>query len=435
MTILTIPAGKEMMRIFDIEWWNEIFQSLARNKRRSIFTAMGVVWGTFMLVLLLGTGIGLSGIITGEMGNTASNTTFMFPQQTSIPYKGMKSGRWWHMRYSDVEQLRKLPEVRLAGALGPTRGLKLVFNSVTHDSYTTAYDLDFQTIDGIKAVEGRLLNRIDMTRRRKVCLVPERMAARLDYGRPVTGKTVQIGNTCFTIVGTYRKTNQMLYMTDPDRTVIIPYTTDNYIFSGGSLYVSTIAVTADKDADISEIEGRCKKVISENHLVSPDDDKALFSFNARRMMDKIQGLFSGVIFLTWFVGAGTLLAGIIGISNIMLIIVRERRQEIGVRRALGARPGEIISQVIAESTVLALTAGICGMVAAIAIQGVMDKVLLPVILQNINIGGPVSDYTLQLPFGTAMLAFAIILAGSLAAGILPAYKAITISAVDALREE
>lgn len=424
-----------MIRIFDIEWWNEIFQSLARNRRRSIFTALGVVWGTFMLVLLLGTGMGLSEIITGEMGDAASNTTFMFPMQTSVPYKGMKSGRWWNMRYSDVEQLRGLPEVSKAGALGPTRGLPLIYGAVSHDSYTAAYDLDFQVIDGIKAVEGRLLNRIDMVQRRKVCLVPESMALRIDYGRPVIGKTVRIGNTCFTIVGIYRKANSMLYMTNPDRTVIIPYTTDNYIFSGGSLYVNTIAVTAENDADITEIEKKCRKVISENHLVSPDDEKAMYSFNARRMLDKVHGLFAGVIFLTWFVGAGTLLAGIIGISNIMLIIVRERRQEIGVRRALGARPGEIIGQILAESSVLSLTAGVIGMVTAIAAQGVMDKLLLPVILQNMNVGGAVSGYTLQLPFGTALLAFTIILAGSLAAGILPAYKAINISAVDALREE
>lgn len=424
-----------MIRVFDIEWWNEIFQSLGRNKRRSIFTALGVVWGTFMLVLLLGVGMGLSDIIVGEMADNASNTVFMFPQQTSVPYKGMKSGRWWNMRYSDVEELANLPDVKTAGAIGPTRGYKLIYNSTAHDSYTAAYDLGFQTIDGIQASEGRLLNRIDMTGRRKVCLIPKAMAERIAPGNSMIGEAVKLGNTYFTVAGTYVKTNQMFNMTNPDRTVIIPYTTDNYIFSRGSLYVMTVAVTGDDDADLSKIEHECRKVISENHLVSPDDDKAIYSFNAKELLDKIKGLFNGVIFLTWFVGAGTLLAGIIGISNIMLIIVRERRQEIGVRRALGAKPKEIIGQVLAESAVLSLTAGVLGMTMAVLVQGVLDKFLLPLILQQAYIEDMSHLYTLQLPFGTALLAFGLILTGSLAAGILPAYKAITISAVDALREE
>ena len=424
-----------MARFFDIEWWNEIFQSLGRNKRRSIFTALGVVWGTFMLILLLGVGMGLSDIIVGEMADNASNTAFMFPQQTSIPYKGMKSGRWWNMRYSDVEEISGLRGVKIAGALGPTRNLKLIYGSTSHDSYTAAYDRGFQDIDGIRASEGRLLNKIDMKEKRKVCLVPQEMAPRIDNGNSIIGKNVKLGNTYFTVVGTYVKTNQMFMMTNPDRTVIIPYTTDNYLFSSGSLYVNAVAVTGNEDADLSDIEDACRRVISENHLVSPDDDKAIYSFNAKEMLDKIKGLFSGVIFLTWFVGAGTLLAGIIGISNIMLIIVRERRQEIGVRRALGAKPKEIISQVLAESTVLSLIAGITGMTLAVLVQGVLDKTLLPVILQDTYMSGMISSYTLQLPFGTALLSFGLILAGSLLAGILPAYKAIKINAVDALREE
>lgn len=424
-----------MIKFFDIEWWNEIFQSLGRNKRRSFFTALGVVWGTFMLILLLGVGMGLSDIIVGEMADNANNTTYIIPNQTSVPYKGMKSGRWWNLRYNDIEEFSRLPEVQLAGALGPTRNFKLVYGSVSHDSYTAAYDLGFQTIDGIQAAEGRLFNQIDMKEKRKVCLVPKEMAPRINSGKSIIGEAVKLGNTYFTVVGTYVKVNMTFTMTDPDRTVLIPYTTDNYLFSNGSMFVTVAAVNGSMNADIAGIESGCKEIISRNHLVSPDDDKALYMFNSKEILDKIKGLFNGVIFLTWFVGAGTLLAGIIGISNIMLIIVRERRQEIGVRRALGAKPREIIGQVLAESTVLSLMAGVFGMTAAVLMQGVLDKTLLPVILQDTYMKDMVMMYTFQLPFGTALLAFGIIMAGSLAAGILPAYKAISINAVDALREE
>lgn len=424
-----------MIRIFDIEWWNEIFQSLGRNKRRSFFTAMGVVWGTFMLILLLGVGMGLSDIIIGEMADNATNTTYIVTNQTSIPYKGMKSGRWWNLRYSDIEEMSKLPQVQTAGGLGPTRPFKLIYGATAHDSYTAAYDLGFQAIDGIQASEGRILNQIDMKEKRKVCLVPKEMAPRIIQGGSVIGKEVRLGNTYFTVVGTYTKSNMTFVMTDPDRTVIIPYTTDNYLFSQGTSYVSVATINARINADISKIEDGCRQIIAKNHLVSPEDDKAMYMFNSKEILDKIKGLFNGVIFLTWFVGGGTLLAGIIGISNIMLIIVRERRQEIGVRRALGAKPKEIIGQVLSESTVLSLIAGIIGMTAAVLGQGILDKTLLPVILQEAYMGELISRYTFQLPFGTALLAFGIILAGSLAAGILPAYKAVKINAVDALREE
>ena len=422
-----------MIRIFDIEYWNEIFQSIGRNRRRSIFTALGVVWGTFMLVLLLGVGIGLSDITVGEMADNASNSLFLYSSQTSVPYKGMKSGRWWNIRYGDVEEMADLPEVKIAGALGPTRNFKLIHGSTAYDSYTAAYDLGMQEIDGISAYEGRIFNSIDIRERRKVCLVPKSMADRIGGGSPITGENVKLGNTYFTVVGTYIKTNQMFVMSDPDRTVLIPYTTDNYLFNSGSLYVNMIAITGKDNADLDSIEDKCRMILSRNHLVSPDDDKAIETFNARELLNKIKGLFSGIIFLTWFVGGGTLIAGIIGISNIMLIIVRERRQEIGIRRALGASPKEIIGQIIAESSVLSLTAGIIGMTAAVLTQGVLDRTLLPVILQDL--GNMPHGYTFQLPFGTALAAFGLILAGSLAAGILPAYKALTINTVDALREE
>lgn len=420
------------MRIFDIEWWNEIFQSLGRNKRRSIFTALGVVWGTFMLVLILGVGIGISDIMMSSMKGSAAKTTIMFPMQTSIPYKGMKSGRWWSLRYSDVLQIKGLEEIEYAGARGGMSNTPLIYNGISHESYITGCDLDYIKIDGITVTEGRNFNKLDMTGKRKVCLIPQSMAARIG-GNSVIGKDVKIGSTYFRIIGSYVKTNTMFYYSDPDKTVIIPYTTDNYLFKRGSMYVDTFAFTGKDGADHIALEKKCKRIIAENHLISPDDDKAMYSFNAKEMVDKVNGLFSGIIFLTWFVGAGTLLAGIIGISNIMLIIVRERRQEIGVRRALGARPGEIIGQILAESTVLSLLAGITGMTLALMVQGGMDKTLLPMIVEDLD--NTAGAYTFQLPFTTALTAFAIILAGSLAAGILPAYKAIEINAVDALREE
>ena len=427
-----------MIRIFDIEWWREIFQSLGRNKKRSIFTSLGVIWGTFMLVLLLGAGMGISGIVTKQLGDSSQKISFISTDATSISYKGMPAGRWWDMQYRDLEEIKKIPGIKLAGAVGYSNwGGKMVCDGISYDISYTGYDAAFQEIDKIGMLAGRLLNDIDMDMRRKVCLLSKRTAENIlgnsDY-QQVLGKKVGIDGIYYTVVGVYEKGQSGFTFTSP-HTVIAPYSTIDYLHNRGWSKISIVGILAERNADLKMLENACRSVLSDIHTISPEDDKALMIFNTEELRQMVDGLFSGVIFLTWFVGAGTLLAGIIGITNIMLIIVRERRQEIGVRRALGAKPVEIVGQVLAESSVLTLLAGILGMTAALITQGALDRILLPIIFEDevemaYNLG-----ISLQLPFGTAMLAFGIIFAGSLAAGALPAYKAIKISAVDALREE
>ena len=328
--------------------------------------------------------------------------------------------------------------MKLAGAAGYSNwGGKMVCDGITYDISYTGYDVAFQEIDKIDMIAGRLLNDIDMKERRKVCLLSKRTAENIlgnnDYQQAL-GKKVGIDGIYYTVVGVYEKGQSGFTFTSP-HTVIAPYSTVDYLHNKGRSEIMMLGIMGERYADMKALESACRMVISEIHTVSPEDDKALMIFNTEELRRMVEGLFSGVIFLTWFVGAGTLLAGIIGITNIMLIIVRERRQEIGVRRALGAKPFEIVGQILAESSVLTLLAGILGMTAALLVQGLLDKVLLPVIFEEdidmaYNLG-----ISLQLPFGTALLAFGIIFAGSLAAGALPAYKAIKISAVDALREE
>ncbi len=427
-----------MIRIFDIEWWREIFQSLGRNKKRSIFTSLGVIWGTFMLVLLLGVGMGISGIVTKQLGDSAQKISFISTDATSVSYKGMPAGRWWDMQYRDLEEIRRIPGIKMAGAVGYSNwGGKMVCDGISYDISYTGYDVAFQEIDKISMLAGRLLNDIDMDMRRKVCILSKRTAENIlgndDY-QQVLGKKVGIDGIYYTVVGVYEKGQSAFTFTSP-HTVIAPYSTIDYLHNRGWSVINILGIMAERDADLEMIENACRSVLSDIHTIAPDDDKALMVFNTEELRRMVDNLFSGVIFLTWFVGAGTLLAGIIGITNIMLIIVRERRQEIGVRRALGAKPVEIVGQVLAESSVLTLIAGILGMTAALLLQGLLDKILLPVIFEDdidiaVNLG-----ISLQLPFGTALLAFGIIFAGSLAAGALPAYKAIKISAVDALREE
>lgn len=428
-----------MIRLFDIEWWREIFQSLGRNRKRSIFTSLGVIWGTFMLVLLLGAGMGISGIVIRQLGDSSQKISFISTSATSLPYKGMPAGRWWEMQYKDLYEIRNIPGIRMAGAMGYSNwGAQMVCEGMSYNISYTGYDAEFQAIDNIMPVAGRLLNNIDMDKRRKVCLLSKYTAENIlgenpDYQQAL-GKKVGIDGIYYTVVGVYEKGQSGFTFSSP-HTVIAPYSTVDYLHNRASSEISMIGIIGERGADLKMLENACRSMLSDIHTIDPEDDKAVMIFNTEELRQMVEGLFSGVIFLTWFVGAGTLLAGIIGITNIMLIIVRERRQEIGVRRALGAKPVEIVSQVLAESSVLTLLAGIFGMTAALLLQGLLDKILLPVIFQNEAELAASLGISLQLPFGTALLAFGIIFAGSLAAGALPAYKAIKISAVDALREE
>ncbi len=420
-----------MGHFFDIDRWNEIWQTIARNRKRSIMTALGVFWGIFMLTVMLGAGTGLGRMFRGQLGDMATNTILMQPQQTGMPYKGMPKNRWWRMDNGDVDAVRQLPEVLYASAVYWGDEQHCSYEQRKGDYSIMGYSPDYQRIQPQKIPYGRYINEMDMARNRKVCVIGTQVQKDLFPGTPdPTGKTIKIGSSYFTVVGVIRKQSTVMSFSDLERTIIVPVSLAQQLYGSGNR-IHMLALAGRDDTPSEAVERACRETVFARHLISPDDEKAVWTMAAAEMFEKVNGLFRGIALLTWIVGLGTLLAGIVGVSNIMLVLVKERTQEIGIRRALGAPPSAIIGQILSESFVLTFIAGVLGLTAGVGVLSVADSIFY----QAVTVAQEGVEVSWQVSFGTAMLSLVILVAGSLLAGVIPALRALSIKAVDAIREE
>lgn len=420
-----------MTNFFDIDRWNEIWQTIARNRKRSIMTALGVFWGIFMLTVMLGAGAGLTRLFRAQLGDMATNTILMQPQQTGIPYKGMPKNRWWRMDNGDVKAVRQLPEVLYASAVFWGNEQHCSYEQRKGDYSLMGYSPDYQRIQPQKIPYGRYINEMDMARNRKVCVIGTQVQKDLFPGTPdPTGKTIKMGSSYFTVVGVIRKQSTAMSFSDLERTIIVPVSLAQQLFGAGSR-IHMLALAGRDDVPSKTVEKACRETIFARHQIAPDDEKAIWTMAAAEMFERVTGLFHGLALLTWIVGLGTLLAGIVGVSNIMLVLVKERTQEIGIRRALGAPPRAIIGQILSESFVLTFIAGVLGLTAGVGLLSVADSIYY----QAVTVAQEGFEVSWQVSFGTAMLSLVILVAGSLLAGIIPSIRALHIKAVDAIREE
>ena len=419
------------MGFFDLDRWNEIWQTIQRNKKRSIMTAMGVFWGVFMLVVLLGVGLGLSGLLQSQLGGMSPNSAFLFTNSTSLPYQGMAVGRWWNMNNDDVESIKKIDGVKHVAPLFWGQSANAVHGTQNGDYMIVGYTPEYQVIDPVAILKGRYINDLDMQTGRKVCVIGDRVESELFPNKNPIGETILVNSGYYMVVGVVKRTNNVKIGSNTETSIILPATLFQQIYNLGES-VNSIAITAHDDHSMVDVKEECKQIIKAAHIISPLDEKALSDFDLSEIFAKFASLFVGIVSLTWIVGLGTLFAGIVGVSNIMLVMVKERTQEIGIRRALGARPRVIIEQILSEAFVLTFIAGILGLAAAVGLISVIEEVLAGSIQGGHNNPMPTS---FQISFGLGMLCMGIIVAGSLIAGIIPAMRAIQIKAVDALRDE
>lgn len=412
--------------MFDLDRWEEIWQTISRNRKRSIMTAFGVFWGIFMLTIMLGAGLGLKNALFSQLGDMSVNSCFFWGGRTSIPYKGLPSGRYWQFENEDLAAIKKqVPNVRSVGSVIWGSEYKFSRNDKKGDYSLVGYNPDFQQISPLPIRFGRFFNEIDMEQQRKVCILTEQVWLDLfPGGEDPVGSTIRMNNMYLTVIGMIKVPDRG-FRFHGDKSVLMPVSTMQQMYNMGHK-LHSVAVAANDDADIKEVETNIKQLVFARHTISPDDTKAVYSQNLGEQVNKFNSLFGGIGTLTWIVGIGTLLAGLVGVSNIMLVIVRERTQEIGVRRALGARPRIIISQIMSESFVLTFVAGIFGLALAVALLSGAESVL------TASAGRPIRP---QISFGTGMLSMTVLILGSLLAGILPASRALRIKPVDAIREE
>ncbi len=408
---------------FDIDSLRETADSLTRNRRRTILTGFGVFWGLFMLLFMIGGGQGLKGVLEKNFGGFASNTMVLISSNTSKPYKGLPEGRYWNLTNTDIDRLKMMvPELDVVSPMISGWGNKVEYGDNSTDVNIKGVHSEYQKIEQPKMRYGRYLNETDIRLERKVCVIGKRIYQALfpDGGDPC-GKFVKAGDLYFQIVGVDFNTSNISINGDASRALIIPVSLAARIFNRGN-NIDIICVTAKGGVHTSILEPRIRSIMARQHIFDPEDNEAMIILNTQEIFMIVDNLFRGLNFLIWLVGLGTLLAGCIGVSNIMMVTVKERTTEIGIRRAIGAMPGEILTQIITESIALTLAAGSAGIVFAVMLLNIFEKA--------------VKDGTaFQISFHTAIVAALLLAALGALAGLAPALRAMAVKPVDAMRDE
>lgn len=412
---------------FDIDRFREIIDTLTRNKTRSFLTGFGVFWGVFMLVALLGGGQGLKELLQSNFEGFATNSAIIFAQPTTKPYAGFRKERQWNMVYNDVERLkRQVPELETVSPMLSHWG-----GNATHGDKKTECTMkgvmpDYRNVEAPLLFYGRFINDMDIQNNRKVCVIGKRVYKELfPGGGDPCGQRICVDNIYYDVVGVDYSAGNMSINGRSETSVVVPFTMMQKAYAlGDNVYL--MCVTAKPGITMSSITQKMRSVIAKAHQIDPTDEKAVTVFNTEVMFGMLDNLFSGVNFLILLVGIGTLLAGAIGVSNIMMVTVRERTIEIGIRRAIGATPKNILGQIITESVILTAVAGMSGILFAVMILEMLE-------LGNTTDGIVAAHFQVQ--FWTAVGATILLAVLGVLAGLAPAVRAMSIKPVDAMRDE
>lgn len=412
---------------FDIDRFREILDTLSRNKSRSFLTGFGVFWGVFMLVALLGGGQGLKEKLQGNFEGFATNSAIIWAQPTTKPYAGFRKDRMWSMVYDDVERLKlQVPELATVSPVLSHWG-----GSATYDDRKTSCTMkgllpDYQRVEAPQMFYGRYINDMDVSQNRKVCVIGKKVYKDLfPSGGDPCGKRICVDNIYYDVVGVDYSAGNMHVNGRNESSVVVPLTMMQKAYNLGDS-VHMICVTAKPGVTMGSISDKMRTVIAGAHKIDPTDEKGVMVFNTEVLFGMLDNLFSGVNFLILLVGIGTLLAGAIGVSNIMMVTVRERTTEIGIRRAIGATPKNILGQIIAESMILTAVAGMSGILFAVAVLEMLEL--------GYTSDGIVSAH-FQVSFWTAVGAAVLLALLGVLAGLAPALRAMSIKPVDAMRDE
>lgn len=421
--------------MFDLDRWQEIMSALKKNKLRTFFTAFGVFWGILMLIIMLGSGTGLKNGVTSDFGDFATNSVFMWTRPTTVPYKGLPRGRNYNFRNDDIDALRReIPEIEYLAPRtqgGGFRGGNNVVRGTKSGAFSVMGDYpEWNLIDPVNIENGRFINNADLREKRKVAVIGNKVYEVLfKPGEEAIGQYIQIQGVYFQVVGVFKPKNSGVnFGGDKEQSVFIPLTTFQRVYNWGDI-IGWFAFTSKPGIPVSVVEEKASALLRRRHQVSPDDPQAIGSFNMQKQYNQMTGLFAGINGLIWIVGIGTLLAGVIGISNIMLVIVKERTKEIGIQRALGASPFNIISQIITESVFLTTFAGYAGLVIGVVILEGVNYALVSSGAESNMFKNPNID------FNMAITAMVILIISGAIAGLIPARKAVSIKPIDALRYE
>ena len=410
--------------LFDRDTWQEVYDSMSKNKLRTVITMVGVWWGILLLIALLGAARGMENSFNRLFGDFATNSVFVWGQVTSKPFKGFQEGKQVQLKLSHVQKIKENVE-GIEFIVPRNINQSLVVRNFLSGTYSI--NGDYPLLDKVqkkKLLKGRFINQNDIDDKKKVAVISEDIYKQLfEKDDEPIGKYVQMNNINFTIIGVSQNENANM---GPSTDIIIPFSTFQQIYNQGD-NVGWIIITGKPEYNIKQIEEDAKMLLRNLNKIHPQDKRAFGSFNLGKEFAKITGFLKGMQFLTWFVGIATLIAGVFAIGNILLITVKERTKEIGVRRALGATPFEIKRQIVVEAVFLTLIAGFFGIISGGWILIIIDKVW--------GQGDEATLVNASVEIAVVFIALLILVILGTLIGLIPAYKATSVKPIQALREE
>jgi len=409
--------------LFDRDTWQEVYDSLSKNKLRSVLTMVGVWWGILLLIGLLGSARGIENSFNRLFGDFATNSVFVWGQSTSKPFKGFQEGRRVQLSLSDADKIRDNVE-----------GIEFVLPRNQNQAFVVRNFLsgtfgiygDYPLLDQVQKqdmMRGRFINQSDINDNKKVIVISEEIYKQLfEIDENPIGEYVQVNSINFKVIGMFKPGN----FGGPQGSMHIPFTTFQQIYNQADR-IGWLMITGKPEFSIKQIEEDAKLILRNLNKIHPEDKRAFGSFNLGEMFGKLTGFLTGMQFLTWFVGIATLIAGVFAIGNILLITVKERTKEIGVRRALGATPFEIKRQIVVEAVFLTLIAGLFGIISGGWILIALDSAF--------GQGDDATMVNASVSISIVFIALLILVFLGTLIGLIPAFKATSIKPIDALREE
>ncbi|SDQ73991.1 putative ABC transport system permease protein [Chryseobacterium soldanellicola] len=419
--------------LFKKDTWQEIYYSLRNNKLRTFLTMIGVGWGMFLYVSLLGAAKGMENGFDKLFSGFATNSIFLWAQNTSIPYEGFPKGRKMDLHLGDIEMLkRKITEIDYISPTNSRGNFGSTGEQMSRNGKSAVYSLNGDypignKISEKKLIYGRYLNDADVSQNKSVAVIGEEVYKNFFDSKKnenPLGKSINVKGIFFNVIGVFRVKKGGGF--ENDQTVYIPLSTFTKMYNDGDK-INVFAIVSKPTADLKIVEDKVKAELKKKNKVSPEDTNAFGSFNLGKEFSKLTGFLSGMQLLTIIVGTLTILAGVIAISNILLITVKERTKEIGIRRALGAKPSEVRNQILLESVVITLSSGLLGFMSGIFVLMILDM-----LTQNQD---AFPFYNPTVDYGNVFSAMAVMVVLGLIIGMIPAQRAVKIRPIEALRTE
>lgn len=416
--------------MFDLDKWQEILSTIKKNKMRTFLTGFSVAWGIFMLMILLGSGNGLSNGVASNFMNDAVNAMWIWTGETTIAHQGLKPGRPIQFHNDDYDIIQNIKGVETASGRYYMGNTRYSYENESGEYTTVTCHPELNAVDNMVLLEGRFINQVDILQNRKVVVIGKDIHTALFKEKPALGEYVKVNNVPFKVVGVCIEPESTR-----NRNAYMPVSTAQKVFNGSNrLHNFAITINGKTLEESQAIEERIRNTFARKHRFDVKDESALGMYNKLENYIQTMRIFQAIKIFIWIIGIGTLIAGIVGVSNIMLIVVKERTKEIGIRKAIGASPASVIGLILLESILITTMAGYIGLVLGTGLMELINYAMV----QSAGPGAGQGETIFLNPtvdFGVAVSATVLLVIAGTIAGYIPAKRAASIKPIIALRDE